>query len=67
MENKKTLEQILKELKDAEKEFNEKCLKYGISEKKEKKQKEKTQNEENLINNQKENTNDNFYQKTSEN
>lgn len=42
MENKKTLEQVLKELKDAEKEFNEKCLKYGIVEKREKKPKEET-------------------------
>ena len=40
MEKKKTLEQVLKELKDAEKEFNEKCLKYGIVEKHVKKPKE---------------------------
>lgn len=33
MENKKTLEQVLQELKEAEKEYKEKCLKYGIEEK----------------------------------
>lgn len=29
----KTLDEILKELNDAEKEFKEKCEKYGIEEK----------------------------------
>lgn len=33
MVEKKTLEQVLQELKDAEKEYKEKCLKYGITEK----------------------------------
>jgi len=29
----RSLEEVLKELKDAEKEYQEKCLKYGIQEK----------------------------------
>lgn len=35
--SEKSLEQVLQELKDAEKEYKEKCLKYGIEEKKKRK------------------------------
>ena len=39
------LEEILKELKNAEKEYAEKCKKYGIEEKKSKKKEEEVVNE----------------------
>ena len=39
------LEEILKELKNAEKEYAEKCKKYGIEEKKSKKKEEANQEE----------------------
>lgn len=42
----KTLEEVLEELKEAEKEFKEKCLKYGIEEKHKRKKPEDTQNPE---------------------
>jgi len=42
----RTLEEILKDLKDAEKEYSEKCKKYGIEEKG-KKKKEEIQVDEN--------------------
>lgn len=37
MAEKRSLEDVLADLKAAEKEFNEKCLKYGITEKRKKK------------------------------
>ena len=37
MVEKRSLEDVLADLKAAEKEFNEKCLKYGITEKRKKK------------------------------
>lgn len=40
MGDKKSLEQVLQELKEAEKEFNDKCIKYGIKEKQTRKKKE---------------------------
>ena len=33
----RSLEEVLKDLKDAEKEYQEKCLKYGIEEKQKRK------------------------------
>ena len=42
MNERKSLEQVLQELKEAEKEYNEKCLKYGFIEKQAKKKKEES-------------------------
>ena len=43
MAEKRTLEDVLADLKEAEKEFNEKCLKYGITEKRKKKKDEENE------------------------
>lgn len=50
MENKKTLEQVLQELKEAEKEYKEKCLKYGIEEKHKRKKPEEKSEETETVN-----------------
>jgi len=49
----KNLDDVLKELKEAEKEYQEKCLKYGIEEKVKRKAKVEENNNttENLDNN----------------
>lgn len=49
----KNLDDVLKELKEAEKEYQEKCLKYGIEEKVKRKAKveENNSSTENLDNN----------------
>lgn len=46
----RTLEEVLKELEEAEKEFNEKCQKYGIeaTNKRKKKDEEETKETNNL-------------------
>lgn len=46
MEEKKTLEQVLAELKEAEKEYKEKCIKYGIVEKQKRKKNTEGQEEQ---------------------
>ena len=43
MAEKRTLEDVLADLKEAEKEYNEKCLKYGITEKRKKKKDEENE------------------------
>lgn len=40
----RTLDEVLKDLKEAEKEYADKCLQYGISEKKSRKKIEETAN-----------------------
>ena len=45
MKDMKTLDEILKELDEAEKEFKEKCIKYDIQETSKRKKKEETNNE----------------------
>jgi len=42
--SEKSLEQVLQELKDAEKEYKEKCIKYGIEEKRKHKKEEDEEN-----------------------
>lgn len=61
MANKRTLEEVLADLKAAEKEYKEKCEKYGIEDKKKKK---KADDEPNL---QEEITNEALQEGTSEN
>ena len=49
MVEKRTLEDVLADLKAAEKEYNEKCLKYGIKEKhKRKKDDEVVENQDSI-------------------
>lgn len=64
MQERKTLEQVLAELKEAEKEYKEKCIKYGIVEKqKRKKNNEGQEEQENQDGEVQEDNNDNNEEK----
>lgn len=53
MAEKRTLEEVLSDLKEAEKEYKEKCLKYGIIEKQKRKKEESNDTNEDQTENEK--------------